>query len=122
LTALGTLPFAFATASTSAWLLATALFVRGVGLTPVNIAVLAGAFQGVPSEDLTDGSSTTRIVQQIGGSFGTAVLVVILTRSLITQGAPSQAFDVAFLWSIGFATLALLPALFLPKLASHPYA
>lgn len=115
ITALGTLPFIWATATTSEWLLAAALFVRGVGLTPVNIAVMAGAFQGIPKEKLPDGSSTIRIVQQVGGSFGTAVLVVILTRGFLTHSVQHQAFNIAFLWSIGFVVLALVPVLSLPK-------
>ena len=112
---LSTLPFAFATASTSEWLLAAILFVRGLGLTPVNIAVMVGAFQGVSKEDLPDASSTTRIVQQIGGSFGVAVLTVILTHAALTHKLPAQAFNVAFWWSIGFVALAVIPTLLLPK-------
>jgi EmrB/QacA subfamily drug resistance transporter len=116
ITALGTLPFAWATGNTSEWLLAAALFVRGIGLTPVNIAVMAGAFQDVPKEELPDGSSTIRIVQQVGGSFGTAVLVVILTKAFLTHPLHSQAFNGAFWWSIGFTLLALVPTLLLPKM------
>jgi EmrB/QacA subfamily drug resistance transporter len=114
ITVLGTLPFAFATASTSGWILVVALFVRGVGLTPVNIAVMVGAFQGVPREELPDGSSTIRIIQQVGGAFGATVLVLILGHAALTVGIPSQAFNVAFWWSIGFVALAFIPAIFLP--------
>ena len=116
ITVLGTLPFAFATASTSGWILVVALFVRGVGLTPVVIAVMVGAFQGVPKAELPDGSSTIRIVQQIGGAFGAAVLILILSHAALTVSVPSQAYNVAFWWSIGFVALAFIPAIFLPKL------
>lgn len=117
ITVLGTLPFAFATASTSGWILVVALFVRGIGLTPVNIAVMVGAFQGVPKEELPDGSSTIRIIQQVGGAFGAAVLILILSRAALTVSIPSQAFNAAFWWSIGFVALAFIPAIFLPKFA-----
>ncbi len=116
ITVLATLPFAFATTHTNEWLLAVVLFFRGVGLTPVNIAVMVGAFQGVPKEELASASSTTRIVQQVGGSFGIAVLIVILTRAMLTHALPAEAFDVAFWWSIGFVALAVIPSLMLPKL------
>jgi len=119
-TVLGTLPFAFATANTSEWILAIALFVRGLGLTPVNIAVMVGAFQGVPKEDLPNASSTTRIIQQVGGSFGTAVLVVILTRAFLTHSLPAQAFNTAFWWSIAFVVVALIPTLLLPRISRKP--
>jgi EmrB/QacA subfamily drug resistance transporter len=119
LTALGTLAFAWAGPGTSEWLLAASLFVRGAGLAPVTIAVVAGAFQDVRSEDVPDASSTIRIVQQIGGSFGSAVLALILASALlshraVTPAARGLAFDAAFWWAIGLTALALLPAVILP--------
>jgi EmrB/QacA subfamily drug resistance transporter len=117
LTALGTLAFAWAGPHTSTWLLGVSLFVRGAGLSAVTIAVMAGAFRDVPANEVADASSTTRIVQQVGGSFGAAVLAVILTHSLATTpGMPETAFHNAFWWAIGFGVLALAPTLLLPKL------
>jgi EmrB/QacA subfamily drug resistance transporter len=124
LTALGTLAFTQAGPATSPWLLAGSLFIRGAGLAPVTIAVMAGAFQGVPPEDVPDASSTTRIVQQVGGSFGAAALAVILTHQLghvpATAVATSQAFTTAFWWAIGFGVLALIPAVLLPGALARP--
>ncbi|MGH7239972.1 MAG: DHA2 family efflux MFS transporter permease subunit, partial [Candidatus Saccharimonadales bacterium] len=114
LTALGTLPFAFVTAHTTEWVLAVALFVRGLGLTPITIATMVGTFQGLPKEAIANGSSTVRVIQQVGGSFGTAVLTVILTRAMLTSSLSAGAFNVAFWWSIGFVVLALVPTLLLP--------
>jgi EmrB/QacA subfamily drug resistance transporter len=119
ITALGTLGFAFAGPHTSEWLLATALFVRGAGLAPVTIAVMAGAFRDMSPGDVPDASSTTRIVQQLGGSFGTAVLILILTRTLVshhavTAAARDLAFNTAFWWAIALTVLTLLPALLIP--------
>jgi hypothetical protein len=76
--AAGTVPFALAGAHTSELLLSLVLVVRGAGLTTANIALMAGAFTGLPRESVPDASSVTRIMQQVGGSFGTAVLAVIL--------------------------------------------
>ncbi len=39
---------------------------------------MAGAYQGLAHEQVPDASSATRVLQQVGGSFGTAVLAVIL--------------------------------------------
>ena len=123
LTALGTLAFTQAGPATNGWLLAGSLFIRGAGLAPVTIAVMAGAFQGVPREDIPDASSTTRIVQQAGGAFGAAVLAVILAHELnhaaVTATTSSLAFNIAFWWAIGFGVLALLPGLLLPSTAAH---
>jgi len=115
LTVLGTLPLAFATANTNEWLLSAVLLVRGMGLTPINMAVMVGAFQGLSHEEVPDASSTVRIVQQIGGAFGTAILTLILTHALTTQLLPAHAFNISFWWSIGFVALVLIPSLLLPK-------
>jgi MFS family permease len=96
ITVLGTLPFVFANTDTREWLLAAGLFVRGFGLTPVNIAVMVGAYQAVTEEELPKVSSIVRIIQQVGGTFGTVVLIVILTHALLTHSSHSQALNVAF--------------------------
>jgi EmrB/QacA subfamily drug resistance transporter len=120
LTAIGTLAFAFARTGPggSEWLLGASLFVRGAGLAPVTIAVQAGAFRDIDRADVPDASSTTRIAQQIGGSFGAAVLALILTTALSHHAATAAgrglAFNTAFWWAIGFGALAVLPAFFLP--------
>ena len=114
LTAGGTLAFAWAGPDTSGWLLAGALFVRGAGLAPVTIAVMGGAFRDVPAAEVPDASSTTRIVQQVGGAFGAAVLAVILASALRSQQT-AAAFHTAFWWATGLAALALVPALLLPS-------
>jgi serine/threonine protein kinase len=109
--------------ATSEWLLAASLLVRGAGLAGVTIAVMAGAFQGVPKEQVPDASSTTRIVLQVGGSFGAAVLAVILAHQLghgaATAAGYARAFNTAFWWSIGFSVLALVPAFLLPGAAAE---
>jgi EmrB/QacA subfamily drug resistance transporter len=125
LTLLGTLPFAWAGPATSQWLLAGALFVRGAGLSAVTIAVIAGAFKDISPAEIPDANSTIRIIQQVGGSFGAAVLAVILASELLshhalTAAARGLAFDTAFWWAIGLTALTLLPALFLPATRHKP--
>jgi EmrB/QacA subfamily drug resistance transporter len=104
--AVATVPFALAGPHTSYLLLCLVLVARGAGLSSANIAVMAGAFTGVAKASVPDASSATRIVQQVGGSFGTAVLAMILV---------GHTYQVAFWWSIGFTGLAVLPALLLPR-------
>jgi dipeptide/tripeptide permease len=106
--AAGTVPFALAGAHTSELLLSLVLVVRGAGLTTANIALMAGAFTGPPRESVPD-TSVTRIMQQVGGSFGTAVLAVILV---------GHSFQATFWWSVAFTALAVLPALMLPRRAA----
>jgi len=117
LAAAGTVPFALAGPHTSEWLLGMALVVRGAGLGAATIALMAGAFQGLSKAELPHASSATRLMQQLGGAFGAAVLVVILTSQAARAAGPAgvaAAFDRTFWWCVAFTGLALLPALLLP--------
>jgi len=119
LTIIGTIPFALAGAHTSLVILAVALFVRGAGLAAATIALMAGAFQGLERSEVPDASSATRIMQQVGGAFGAAILVVILSSQATAHAAAglaglATAFDHTFWWTTGFAVLAFVPALLLP--------
>jgi MFS family permease len=119
LTIAGTFAFTQAGPASNQWLLAVSLLVRGAGLAGVTIAVTAGAFQQVPKAEVPDGSSLIRVVLQVGGSFGAAVLAVILAIQIghgpATAAVHAAAYNTAFWWSIGFCLVALLPALVLPS-------
>jgi EmrB/QacA subfamily drug resistance transporter len=119
LAALGTVPFALAGPHTNEVLLCGALVVRGAGLAAATIAVMATAFTGLAPAQVPDASSATRILQQVGGSFGTAVLAVILALQVTRPGTATglaTAFDRTFWWSVGFTVVGALPALLLrPK-------
>lgn len=109
--ALGTVPYVFAGPHTSEILLGCALVVRGFGLSGASIAVVTGAFRDVPRPSVPDASTLTRVLQQVGGSFGTAVLAVILATG---ASATVSAFHVAFGWAVALTALALIPALLMP--------
>ena len=113
--AAATIPFAFAGPHTSPWLLAVWLVIRGFGLGAVTIPVMAVAFLGLDKQQIAHSSVLTRTMQQLGGSFGTAVLAVILTGAIAARhGNAAAAFDVAFWWATGFSAVAVLLALWLP--------
>jgi EmrB/QacA subfamily drug resistance transporter len=118
LAALGTIPFAFAGPHANVVLLGAALFVRGAGLGAATIAVMAGAFSGLSKPQIPHASSMVRLMQQVGGAFGAAVLAVILasqvTAHAATAGGVATAFGHTFWWCVGFTVLALVPALLMP--------
>jgi EmrB/QacA subfamily drug resistance transporter len=119
LAAAGTVPFALAGPHTSVVLLGAALVVRGAGLGAATIAPMAGVFQGLPKTELPHASSAIRITQQVGGSFGAAVLVDILSRQAAAHAAAHAAglaiaFGHTFWWCVGFTALAVIPALLMP--------
>jgi len=113
--AASTVPFALAGPHTSAWLLALWLVIRGFGLGAVTIPVMAVAFLGLDKQQIAHSSVVTRTVQQIGGSFGTAVLAVILSGAVAARhGDLAAGFGIAFWWATGFSALAVLLSLWLP--------
>ena len=105
LCAAATVPFAVAGAHTGWVLLGGALVVRGGALSAVNIAITAGAFRGLAREQVPAGSAIVRLVQQLGGAVGTALLATV---------AAASGFHGAFLWSIGLMLVALVPCLAIP--------
>jgi EmrB/QacA subfamily drug resistance transporter len=111
---IGTLPFTTVGVATNEWLLAGALVVRGIGLGAVTISVMASAYEGLEKTQVAHASIITRTAQQVGGSFGTAVLAVILEGRL-RHHTGSAAFDYTFWWSIAFTLAAVVVALWLPN-------
>lgn len=120
---LGTLPFAFAGAQSSYLLLSVALLVRGVGLGLVTMPLMALGFRGLGRSQVPDASIITRISQQVGGAFGTAVLAVVLTATLSAATSPAaleSAFRQAFWWALGFTVVGLLISFILPGKVPEP--
>ena len=118
ITAVGTLPFAFADSGTNTILLGAALLIRGAGLGGVFIPLMVSAYVGLSSEQIPHASIATRILQTIGGAFGSAVLATIVEHQLAGHSASGiqnviSAYNVAFWWSVGFTILSVIPTLFL---------
>ncbi|WP_218648742.1 hypothetical protein [Paenibacillus kribbensis] len=85
------------------------------------LPVMASAYIGLSSKQIPHASSTTRIMQQIGGAFGSSVIAIILQNefnSVMSHDptAVAVAFDHVFIWSIAFSALALIPATLLPRI------
>lgn len=109
LAAAATVPFALAGPHTSLWLLGAVLLIRGFGIGTVLVPPLSVAYQDVPLAGIPHATMNTRITQQVGASFGTAIAAVAL-QSLLAHGATS-AFQGAFWWATGITVAALIPAL-----------
>jgi hypothetical protein len=97
-----------------------ALLVRGVGLGVVTVPLMALGFRSLARDQVPDASIITRIAQQVGGSFGTAVLAVILTGAATSATALTSAFQQSFWWAIGFTGAGVLISLSLPGRPSTP--
>jgi EmrB/QacA subfamily drug resistance transporter len=116
-TLIGTLPFALAGQDTNVVLLAAALLIRGAGLGGLSIPIMTAAYMDLSNEQVPDATIATRILQTIGGAFGSAILATVLQQHLSAStatNADAGAYNVAFWWAIGFTVLAIIPAFLLP--------
>jgi len=127
---------------TSYELLATALWLRGVGLGMTMMPAMAAAYQTLSRAAVPRATTALNIIRTVGGSFGTAILSVVLERQIeanlpvvggslgtlrgaVGGGPPppriaeplAHAFGQTFWWAVGLTALALIPAAFLPR---HP--
>ncbi|MFD7924228.1 MDR family MFS transporter [Streptomyces sp. NPDC059740] len=116
---LGSVPYLWAGVHGDVVVQGAGLLVRGVGLSGVNIAVMVAAYRGLRPEQVPHASSATRILMQVGGSFGVAVAALILQHELTARAvtgaaARATAYDHSFAWLLGLTAVALLPAVLLP--------
>jgi len=114
ITLIGTIPFAFLSPASSPVLIWGILLVRGAGVGGFMVPLMADCFVGLEKAQVPQASVATRIIQNIGGAFGAAVLATIVSNVLITQPQdPARAFHTGFFASLIFMVVALVPALFL---------
>jgi EmrB/QacA subfamily drug resistance transporter len=96
------LPMAFLPANASLVILEALQLVTGFGLGLAAMPALSVAYKTVPRDRLPDATSEANIIQRIGGSTGTALLVVLLGN------APGvTAFHTTFFWLTGSCVIAL---------------
>jgi EmrB/QacA subfamily drug resistance transporter len=139
---LGTAVYTQVGANTSYALLAGALFVIGVGLGSTIVPSMAVAYQTAPREAVAQATSAINVIQRIAGSVGTALLAVVLQRSIAANvpgldggigrlaalgdearsqvvAALADAFGTAFWVAFALLSVALVPALLLPRVRAQ---
>jgi EmrB/QacA subfamily drug resistance transporter len=137
----GTAAYTQVGAHTSYAFLAVALFVIGLGLGSTIVPSMAVAYQTVPREAVANATSAINIIQRVAGSVGTALLAVVLQRSIAGNvhgldggigalaGLPpatrehlapalADAFGTAFWVALALVAVSLVPALLLPRVRS----
>ncbi len=136
---LGTLAFTQVAADTSYVYLAAALLVIGLGIGSTIMPWMAAAFQTLSREETPRATSALNAVQRIAGAVGTALLAIVLQRTIAANlpghhgsirglaalsqhqrahAAPAlaDAFGTSFWVAVGLMALAMVPALLLPRL------
>lgn len=113
-----TLPFVYFTARSAYWLIAVVVFVRGIGGAAVKSAIQADAYVGIDRADSSQASLGSKLFEQVGSAFGSAVLATVIA-SYVTAHHVTQttqlvgAYHEGFLYATIFALLIILPAMML---------
>jgi len=118
-TALGTYTYTQLSAGTSQLLLGAAQVASGLGTGATLVPIMSAAFRGLEDAAVPRASSSIRIMQQLGGSFGSAALFIIVAHQLTTHTHTAvglaAAFSATFWWVLAFTGAMLIPILFLPR-------
>jgi predicted MFS family arabinose efflux permease len=118
LSAVSALAYTQVGAHTSTLLLSGVLVLNGAGIGAALVPSLASPYRGLAPQQIPRATSAIRIFQQLGGSFGVAVLAVVLQRQLLVEsrhaGNLAAAYGHTFWWALGFIAPAVIPTLLLP--------
>ncbi|HEX4563521.1 MAG TPA: MDR family MFS transporter [Solirubrobacteraceae bacterium] len=115
---LSTIPLALVGAHTSIVLISLVLVVRGLSIGFSFMPAMSAAFAAMRPDQLSDATPQLNVVMRLGGAIGTAVLAVVLQRAGGSAHAHgpvklAHAFDTAYWWALGIATMALIPSFML---------
>jgi EmrB/QacA subfamily drug resistance transporter len=117
LAVVGTIPFVFFNEASSLIVVSVVLFVRGMGIGGVTIPMMTDAYTGMVKQEIAQASVGTRLMQNIGGAFGSAVLATVVSIS-IQGSAPTiplmtTAYHNGFKLALVLCLVLLIPTLFL---------
>jgi EmrB/QacA subfamily drug resistance transporter len=113
-TAISTFALTRLGADTSYAYVSAASLISGLGIGSALVPAMAGAYRDLDKGAIPRATSSLRIFQQLGGSFGVAVLAVVLQQQLGRGIATAAAFAQTYWWALAFTAAALVPALALP--------
>lgn len=122
---IATLPFVFITAHSSYVLLCSALVVRGFGIGMSMVPAMTAAYRVLGREKINDATPQLSVLQRIGGSMGTAIIVVVLQSHLEhsrTTAQQAHGFGVAFWWVLAVTAVALLSTVVLAVIERPVFA
>ncbi|WP_433524706.1 DHA2 family efflux MFS transporter permease subunit [Nocardia pseudovaccinii] len=120
LTTLSALALTQVSGTTSYWLLAGALVVRGLGFGATMMPAMAAGYRNLASTAAGHASSVLQILSRIGGTLGAALMAVILAQHIATTtdhtpAALSNAYATTFWWAAAANAVGIAFALLLPN-------
>lgn len=116
-TLLGSIPFIFFDQHSAYWLLMVVLFIRGIGAGAIISPLMTDAFVGMDKQFSAHVSIASRIMQNVGGAFGSAFLTTIVVNYQSmhhgTLDMIASSYQQGFFWAAIFTAILALPALLL---------
>lgn len=113
----GSLPLIFFDDKTSFILIAVVLFIRGIGVGGITMPLMTDAYTGLQTWQIPQASIASRIIQNVGASFGSAVLATavatVVSGMELTIPTMLHGYQVGFLISAMVIGILFIPALFL---------
>ncbi|WP_255955081.1 MDR family MFS transporter [Streptomyces odontomachi] len=136
LTAIGIVVYTQLTPGTNQILLSGALVVNGLGIGAVIVPAMTAALRDMPPASIPGATAENRVFMQLGSSFGSAVLLVVLQTRFkkipdimkATKGKAdvhdliADAFANSFYWVMGFAVAAMIASVLMPGRKSGRHA
>ena len=114
---LGTLPFVYFDSGTLNWMIWMVLFIRGIGIGGITVPVMSDSYVGLEKLLIPAASVATRITQNIGAAFGSAILATVVSGALSAKETTvtnmADAYHLGFLTSLIFMMISIIPSLFL---------
>jgi EmrB/QacA subfamily drug resistance transporter len=114
----GTLVYTQLQVNTSNWLLSAAQVISGAGIGATLVPIMSAAMAGLKPAAIPRASTGIRIMQQLGSSFGSAIILIVVQRQFAshahTPAGLAAAFGATYWWVLAFAGVMLIPTLFLP--------
>lgn len=119
----GTIPFVFFNETSSLIVIAIVLFIRGIGIGGVTMPMMTDAYTGMVKQEIAQASVGTRLVQNIGGAFGSAVLATVVSLRVQdkTPTIPlmTAAYHDGFMLALILSLVMIIPSLFLTNKKSR---
>lgn len=108
LSLIGSVPLIFITNHTPMiWILLT-LFVRGLCVGGIMLPLTSNAYKGLAEEQLPEAGVGVNIIEQLGTTFGTAIIATIVASYTTHIHTSSNHSIVGYHWSFLFAAILLL--------------
>ncbi|MGV0168161.1 DHA2 family efflux MFS transporter permease subunit [Furfurilactobacillus sp. WILCCON 0119] len=85
ITFVGTLPFYWFDKDTAYWLIGIVLFIRGIGAGGIMMPLMADAYTGMRADQVPAATIGSRIIQNVGSAFGSALITTIISSYATTR-------------------------------------